>query len=127
MLSPKMTQKILEKGHVGTRIAWVRLRGPVCNLFYIVVYIPHKGRVVKPRAEDTIRQLANLLQKVKKSDCVVIAGGFNCQLQRSVQGCTGKWCMTRYVYENKKQRTWKQDKVDLITLSKFWLEVGNSK
>ena len=60
MLSPKMAQKILEKGHVGTRIAWVRLKGPVCNLFYIVVYIPHKGRVTKPRAEDTIRQLANL-------------------------------------------------------------------
>ena len=99
MLSPRMAGKILDKGHVGTRIAWVRIKGPVCNLFYIVVYVPHKGRAIKPRAEDTIRQLENLLQKVKKSDCVIMAGDFNCQLQRSVQGCTGKWCMTRH--ENK--------------------------
>ena len=39
MLSPRMAEKILDTGHVGTRIAWVRLKGPVCNLFYIVAYI----------------------------------------------------------------------------------------
>ena len=46
MLSPRMAAKTLDTGHVGTRIAWVHLKGLVCNLFYIVVYIPHKGRTV---------------------------------------------------------------------------------
>ena len=96
MLSPRMAEKILDRGHVGTRIAWVRLKGPVCNIFYVVVYIPHKGRAVKPKAEDTIQQLADLLQTAKKSECVIIGGDFNCQLQREVTGCTGKWCMTQH-------------------------------
>ena len=99
MLSPRMADKILDSGHVGTRIAWVRLKGPVCNIFYIVSYVPHKGRTIAPKAEDTIAQLSDLLQTVKKSECVILAGDFNCQLQRSVPGCTGKWCMTKY--ENK--------------------------
>ena len=96
MLSPRMANKVLDSGHVGTRISWVRIKGPVCNIFYIVTYIPHKGRKAQPKAEDTINQLAQLLQTVKKSDCVILAGDFNCQLQRSVPGCTGTWCMTKY-------------------------------
>ena len=99
MLSPRMVAKTLDSGHVGTRIAWARIKDPICNIFYIVVYIPHKGRTVDPKAEDTIAQLTKLLQTVRKSECVIIGGDFNCQMQRSVQGCTGKWCMTKY--ENK--------------------------
>ena len=81
MLSPG---KILDSGHVGTKIAWVRLKDPVCNIFYIVAYIPHKGRTTSPKAEDTIEQLAKLLQKARKSECVILGGDFNCQLQRHV-------------------------------------------
>ena len=73
LLSSRMADKVLEQGYVGTRIAWVRLKGPVCNLFYIVVYIPHKGRTAEPRAEDTIRQLEELLRTVRKSDCIILA------------------------------------------------------
>ena len=99
MLSQRMAAKILGSGHIGTRIAWVRLKGPVCNIFYIVAYIPHKGRTATPQAGDTIEQLAKLLQTVRQSECVILGGDFNCQLQRNVTGCTGKWCMTQY--ENK--------------------------
>ena len=99
MLSPRMANKIISSGHVGSRIAWVRSKGPVCNLIYIVTYIPHKGRTEAPKAEDTIAQLAQFLSTVKTSECVIIGGDLNCQLQRNVQGCTGKWCMTKY--ENK--------------------------
>ena len=94
MLSNRMADKLLDEGHVGTRIAWVRLKGPVCNLFYIVAYIPHKGRKSAPYAKDTIAQLRKLLSTVRKSECVILAGDFNCQLRRHVPGCTGKWCMT---------------------------------
>ena len=57
MLSNRMADKLLDEGHVGTRIAWVRLKGPVCNIFYIVAYIPHKGRTCAPYAKDTVQQL----------------------------------------------------------------------
>ena len=61
---PTNVDKILDSGHVGTLISWVRvhLKDPVCNIFYIVVYIPHKGRVTTPTTEDTIVQLTQLLQ-----------------------------------------------------------------
>ena len=90
MLSNRMADKIIDQGHVGTRIAWVRIAGPVCNIFFIVVYIPHRGRKCAPYAKDTLRQLKKLLQTVRKSDCIVLSGDFNCELQRNVQGCTGK-------------------------------------
>ena len=85
---------MLGRGHVGTRIAWVKLAGPICNLFIVVVYIPHKGRTKAPTAQDTMQQLKTLLSTVPKSDCVILGGDLNCQLQRNVPGFTGKWCMT---------------------------------
>ena len=94
MLSARMADKVMVEGHVGTHIAWVKLTAPVCNIFFITVYIPYKGRQQKPTAQDTIGQLRKLLQSIRKSDCVVIGGDFNCQLQRNVPGCTGQWCMT---------------------------------
>ena len=41
LLSKRMRRHIDKAGHVGTRIAWVRLRGPICPIFFIAVYIPH--------------------------------------------------------------------------------------
>ena len=89
MLSNRMADKLLDEGHVGTRIAWVRLKGPVCNIFFIVVYVPHKGRTSAPYAEDTILQLKKLLRTVRKSECVILTGDFNCQLRRNVAGAQG--------------------------------------
>ena len=54
LLLNRMANKILGSGHVGTRIAWVRLTGPVCNIFYVVVYIPHKFMTTTPFSRDTI-------------------------------------------------------------------------
>ena len=34
------------------------------------------------------------LKYVHKNDCVIVAGDFNCQLRRNVQGFTGPWSMT---------------------------------
>ena len=87
LLSNRMARNVLSKGHVGTRIAWVRLRGPICNLFVVVVYVSHKGRQTSPTASDIIQELNKLLMTVPKQDCIVMGGDFNCQLQRHVQGC----------------------------------------
>ena len=54
LLSRRFSKLILAKGHVGSRIAWVRLDGPVCPLFVVVAYVPHKYRTTTPRATDTI-------------------------------------------------------------------------
>ena len=95
MLSPRMKTKIHDSGCVGTRIVWVRLHGPVCPIFYIVVYIPHKYRKESPFAHEILEQLEILLRTVPQGDCIVICGDFNCQLRRNVPGCTGKWAMTK--------------------------------
>ena len=96
MLSKQMEQYYRDSGHVGNRIVWVRIAGPVCSIFFVAVYIPHKYRVT-PQAGDTLEQLETLLlsKYVHKNDCVILAGDFNCQLRRNVQGCTGPWSMTR--------------------------------
>ena len=77
---------------------WVRIDGPVCPLFIVCVYIPHKYRKEKPFAEDVIKQLHELLKNcknLKPTDCIIILGDFNCELQRNVPGCTGRWLMNR--------------------------------
>ena len=98
MLSRRFVKRVLAKGSVGSRITWVRIDGPVCPLFIVCVYIPHKYRKTAPLAADTIAQLDDLLSNCKKlqsTDCVIIMGDFNCELQRNVQGCTGKWLMNK--------------------------------
>ena len=93
MLSKRMRKLIDKAGHVGTRIAWVRIRGPMCPLFFIAVYIPHKYRN-SPTATHTLVQLDALIKTVPKNDCLIICGDFNCQLKRNVSGLTGRWSMT---------------------------------
>ena len=64
LLSPRMADRILASGCVGSRIVYVLLEGPVCDLFIAVSYIPHKGRKKAPYAKDTIQQLRELLKRV---------------------------------------------------------------
>ena len=92
LLSSKMVGRILDSGCVGNRVVWVRLAGPVCNLFVVVVYVSHKGRKKAPFAQDMIKQIQiqELVSTVNKSDCIIMMGDLNCELQRNVQGCTGK-------------------------------------
>ena len=80
LLSPRMADLLLEVGCVGSRIVYARLEGPVCNLFIVVPYIPHRGRTRAPYAKDTIAQLRDLLKTVDKRDCIVIMGDLNCEL-----------------------------------------------
>ena len=95
LLSKRLSRHIERSGHVGTRIAWVRLCGPVCPIFFIVVYVPHKYRAT-PKASDTLYELNELLKTVPKNDSrLIVCGDFNCQLRRNVPGCTGQWSMTK--------------------------------
>ena len=98
LLSKRFSKKILAQGSVGARIVWVRLDGPVCPLFVVCVYIPHKYRKATPQAADTIHELSDLLtncKNLKPTDCVIVMGDLNCELERNVQGCTGRWLMNK--------------------------------
>ena len=65
LLSQRFTSKILAQGYVGSRIVWVRLDGPVCPLFVVCAYIPHKYKKTTPQAADTIADLDNLITDCK--------------------------------------------------------------
>ena len=90
ILSQVSQQKVLTFGSVGERVCYVRLEGPVCNLFIIVVYMPHRDRVC-PDQDTTIADLQEALQKAPTSDCIVLLGDLNEQLQANVQGRTGNF------------------------------------
>ena len=90
LLSDSATKKVESFGSEGERICWVRLEGPVCHLFVIAVYLPHRGRV-SPSQDDTLQDLHKVLKKVPKNDCICILGDLNEQLAANVQGATGPW------------------------------------
>ena len=96
LLSSRMEQHYKDSGHVGARIAWVRLAGPIVNICFVAVYLPHKYRT-GPCALDTLEELEELLlsHHVHRNDCIIVAGDLNCQLQLNVPGCTGLWSMTK--------------------------------
>ena len=90
LLSNRMEKKVMSFGTEGNRVCWVRLRGPVCNLFVIAAYLPHRGRV-SPSQDDTIADIQNILSKVPSRDCVCMMGDFNEQVESNIKGITGKW------------------------------------
>ena len=90
LLSTRAQRKLMSFGSEGERICWVRLKGPVCNLFVIAVYLPHRGRV-QPNQADTLRDLEMVLTKVPRGDCVCIMGDLNEQLEGSIAHRTGRW------------------------------------
>ena len=81
MLSPRMEQHIHSSGFIGSRIAWVRFKGPTCHIFFVAVYIPHKYRS-NPSYQDVIDQFDVLLRSVNKNDCIIMVGDLNCQLRK---------------------------------------------
>ena len=59
ILSHTAEQKVMMFGSTGERVCFVRLKGPVCNLFVVTTYMPHRGRTA-PSQEDTIADLLPL-------------------------------------------------------------------
>ena len=71
LLSPRMTDRTLGSGYIGSRIAWVRLTGPVCDLFIIVVHVSHRGRTKVSFTTNTLEQVKELMRSINKADCMV--------------------------------------------------------
>ena len=91
MLSKRVQDKVQDFGSEGERVCYVRLKGPTTrSLFFIVVYVPHRGRV-DPCQDDTLHDLEAVLNRVPQGDCIWILGDFNEQLEENVKGRTGRW------------------------------------
>ena len=71
LLSNRMSKKVHSFGSKGERVCWVRLQGPVCNLFVVAVYLPHRGRVA-PTQEQTIDDLQSVLADIPSRDCICL-------------------------------------------------------
>ena len=95
LISDQVKRCIMHSGCIGSRIVYARVRGDVCNLFVIGIYVPHSKRSNPSRAE-TLDELNTLLLSVSQRDCVVILGDFNSRLPRSTEKLTGRWCTHRY-------------------------------
>ena len=94
LLSPTTQSKYIRIAHGSTceRICWVRIKGPVCNLFVIEVYLPHSKRI-NPSTPNTVEILQKLLQEVPQGDCILVMGDLNVQLPANVKPLTGKWAL----------------------------------
>ena len=90
LLSARAQRKLLSFDSEGERVCYVRLKGPICNLSIIAVYMPHRGRVA-PSQDDTIKDLETVLAKVPRGDCVCVLGDLNEQLEGGIKDRTGKW------------------------------------
>ena len=90
ILSKAAQQKVMTFGSTGERVCYVRLAGPVCNLFIVASYLPHRGRA-SPNQEDTISDLHEALKQAPSQDCIVLMGDLNEQLPANVANRTGKW------------------------------------
>ena len=90
LLSDRARAKCLAHGSPCERITWVRLKGPVTNLFIIGCYMPHRARS-NPSQQNTMDSLIKLLSQVPPSDCIVLATDLNEQLPSNVPKVTGKW------------------------------------
>ena len=56
LLSDKVSNCVMHKGHCGSRISYARIRSQPCNLFVICIYIPQEQRKLAPFANDTLSQ-----------------------------------------------------------------------
>ena len=79
LLSQAAQLKVLSFGSISERVYYVRLAGPVYNLFVVTTYLPHRGKVT-PSQDDTIQDLHESLQLTHFKDCIVVLGDLNEQL-----------------------------------------------
>ena len=90
LLSERAQAKYLNHGSPCERITWVRLKGPVVNLFIIAIYVPHRART-NPAQHNTLDELEQLLKQVHHNDCIIVLGDINEQLPANIDNHTGNW------------------------------------
>ena len=90
LFSDRIVSRVTSFGSEGERICWARIKGPVCHLFVIAVYLPHRGHTM-PSQDDTLNDLHKVLSEVPEHDCVCILGDLNEQVEANIQGHTDSY------------------------------------
>ena len=85
LLSNRVSKYVISSGSIGARITYCKLRGNITNYFIIGVYIPQQKRA-HPNQNDVYTQLEDLLQNVRKHDCIILMGDLNSRLSRNELG-----------------------------------------
>ena len=85
-LSKRAAGLVFDSGYIGSRIVWVKMRGWMCDMCVIGVYIPHRFRKRAPFQQDTLEQLRLFADSLPPSMCRVILGDFNCKIGRKETG-----------------------------------------
>jgi exonuclease III len=95
ILSKRAANLIIASGHVGCRLVWCRIKGPLHNILFVNAYIPYKGHV-HPQQSETLEDLRSLLRQLLvhfPQDCITLVGDFNSRLPRSIKDLTGRFAM----------------------------------
>ena len=93
ILSRKFAAKQGNRDTLDTRGCWVRIRGPVCNLLIIEVYLPPEHS--RTSCIELLRDLRELLEVCSEHDCVILLGDFNVHLPRNYGKVTGQFSAER--------------------------------
>ena len=94
-LNDRLSNCVIDSGPVGSRIAFVKLRGAAFNIFVVGVYIPQRKRR-NPDQKETYDKLEALLMKTSNRDCVILLGDFNSRLPRDTDGRVGHWSIHKH-------------------------------
>ena len=124
LLNEKVTNCVMYKGCIGSRIVYARVRAHPCNLLIIAVYLPHAGRKQKPFPADTLSELSHLLNKVNSHDCVILLGDLNCKLARNVKKLTGRWSVHSKSNPEGENFLGLMRKSKLVAISTFFQQQG---
>ena len=92
VLSKRAQKLVVESGCIGSRMAWVRLRGWDRDIFVVGIYAPYKYRT-KPSQSDVLAQLDSLLQDLSPSLSVIVMDDFNAKLPRGIKDVTWPYSM----------------------------------
>ena len=119
VLNKRLSGYIINTGSIGSRITFCRLRGTVCNIMLVSVYIPQKLST-NPNQKDTYKQLDSFLSTIGRRDCVVLMGDFNSRLARNTTNRVGKWCIHNRMDTGGKQLLKLMDKLTLRCVSSYF-------
>ena len=99
LLSPIFAKKVLGKGSSNRKQNCLGSSGgpylPSIHCVCLCSTWIQEDRSPRTRHSQATERPACRLQEKKKSDCLIIMGDMNCELQRNVPGCCGKWFMNK--------------------------------
>ena len=101
IITKKLENNIIDFNHLNERMCKLRLRSKYNNITLISIYAPTEEKPIDTK-EQFYKDLEALIEKVPKSDTLVILGDFNAQLGKEpiYRSVTGKYTLHEETNEN---------------------------